>query len=303
MSVASFIPKLWAPELLVPFKKSSIYTQPGIADTKYQPMLRNSGDTVEINSIGNATIKNHDRTKDLEYDDLTTTSVKLVMDQEKYYGFRVSDVDRVQAAGDFASAATNQHGSEMADEIDKAVAASLKADAGNKLPNQPVFDGSDFYRPSDGQITAWDVVRKLATELNKVSAPTAQRWIVVGPNFGSALLADRRVTQADAAGTDIVARNGLISSIPQLGLNVYQSNNAPVTAGREGIVAGVPGSLAFATQLRELEALRDPDRFGDIIRGLQVFGAKVVNPKGLVYVEADVKPGTLGSAAASTPAA
>ena len=97
MSVASFIPKLWAPELIVPFKKSSIYTQPGIADTKYQPMLQNSGDTVEINSIGNATIKNHDRTKDLEYDDLTTTSVKLVMDQEKYYGFRVSDVDRVQA--------------------------------------------------------------------------------------------------------------------------------------------------------------------------------------------------------------
>lgn len=297
MSVASFIPKLWAPELLVPFKKSSIYTQPGIADTKYQPMLQNSGDTVEINSIGNATIKNHDRTKDLEYDDLTTTSVKLVMDQEKYYGFRVSDVDRVQAAGDFASAATNQHGSEMADKIDKAVAEALKEGAGNKLKNQAVFDGSDFYRPGFGQITAWDVVRKLATELNKVSAPTSQRWIVVGPNFGSALLADRRVTQAHAAGTDIVARNGLISSIPQLGLNVYQSNNAPVTAGREGIVAGVPGALAFATQLRELEAFRDPDRFGDIIRGLQVFGAKVVNPKGLVYVETDVAQGALGSAA------
>ncbi|HDM2685518.1 TPA: hypothetical protein PZM56_002899, partial [Staphylococcus aureus] len=68
-------------------------------------------------------------------------------------------------------------------------------------------------------------------------------------------------------------------------------------AGREGIVAGVPGALAFATQLRELEAFRDPVRFGDIIRGLQVFGAKVVNPKGLVYVETDVAQGALGSAA------
>lgn len=303
MSVASFIPKLWAPELIVPFQKASIYTQPGIADTKYQPLLTNSGNTVEINTLGAATIKAHDRTQDLVYDDLATTSVQLVMDQEKYYGFRVSDVDKVQAAGDFASAATNAHGSQMADEVDKAVATALKDGATNKLPNQPVFDGSDFYRPGDGQITAWDLVRKLATELNKVSAPTTMRWIVVGPNFGSALLADRRVTQADAAGTDVVARNGLISSIPQLGLNVYQSNNAPVTAGREGIIAGVQGALAFATQLRELEALRDPDRFGDIIRGLQVFGAKVVNPNGVVYVEADVKAGTLGSATAAAPAA
>lgn len=302
MSVASFIPKLWAPELIVPFQKASIYTQPGIADTKYQPMLQNSGDTVEINSLGNATIKTHDRTQDLQYDDLTTTSVKLVMDQEKYYGFRVNDVDRVQAAGDFASAATNAHGSEMADEIDKAVALSLKDKAGNKLGQKVVFNGDDFYRPADKQTTAWDVIRALATELNKVSAPTTQRWVVVGPNFGSALLADRRVTQADAAGTDIVARNGLISSIPQLGLNVYQSNNAPTTSTSEHIIAGVPGALAFATQLRELEALRDPDRFGDIVRGLQVFGAAVVNPKGLVSVEADVKPGTLGSAPASATA-
>lgn len=295
MSVASFIPKLWAPELIIPFQNASIYTQPGIADTKYQPMLQNSGDTVNINTIGAAKIKNHDRTKDLQYDELETTSLQLVMDKERYYGFRVSDVDKVQAAGDFASAATNVHGSAMADEIDKAIAAELKDGATNKLSNQAVFDGSDFYRPGEGQKTAWDVIRDLATALNKVSAPTTQRWIVVGPNFGSALLADRRVTQADAAGTDVVARNGLISSIPQLGLNVYQSNNAPVTASREGIIAGVPGALAFATQLRELEALRDPDRFGDIVRGLQVFGSKVVNPKGLVYVEADVKPGTLGS--------
>ena len=302
MSVASFIPKLWAPELIVPFQKASIYTQPGIADTKYQPMLQNSGDTVEINSLGNATIKTHDRTQDLQYDDLTTTSVKLVMDQEKYYGFRVNDVDRVQAAGDFASAATNAHGSEMADEIDRAIALSLKDKAGNKLGQKAVFNGDDFYRPDDKQTTAWDVIRNLATELNKVSAPTTARWVVVGPNFGSALLADRRVTQADAAGTDIVARNGLISSIPQLGLNVYQSNNAPVTSNREHIIAGVPGALAFATQLRELEALRDPDRFGDIVRGLQVFGAAVVNPKGLVSVEADVKPGTLGSAPAPATA-
>lgn len=303
MSVETFIPKLWAPQLEVPYQKSLIYAQPGIADSRFQPMLQNSGDTVTINTIGDAKIKTHVRTQDLVYDDVETTEQKLVIDQERYYAFRVNDVDRVQAAGDFASAATTQHGNAMADDIDTQIAAQLAADAGKKLGTTPVFDGADFYHPAAGQTTAWDVLRALSLELNKVSAPTSNRWVVVGPNFGSALLADRRVTSADAAGTDLVARNGLVSSIPILGLNVYQSVNAPVKAGRETIIAGVPGALAFASQLRTLEALRDPDRFGDLVRGLQVFGSKVIRPSGIVSAEADIKPGELGGGGSSADAA
>lgn len=303
MSVESFIPKLWAPQLEVPYQKALVYSQPGIADTRFQPMLQNSGDTVTINTIGDAKIKTHVRTQDLVYDDVETTEQKLIVDQERYYGFRVNDVDRVQAAGDFASAATTEHGNAMAADIDTQIAKQLAADAGTKLGNTSVFDGADFYHPASGQTTAWDVLRALSLELNKVSAPTGNRWVVVGPNFGSALLADRRVTSADAAGTDLVARNGLVSSIPILGLNVYQSVNAPVKSGRETIIAGVRGALAFASQLRTLEALRDPDRFGDLVRGLQVFGSKVIRPSGIVTAEADIKPGELGGGGASSAAA
>ncbi|APT87385.1 phage major capsid protein [Corynebacterium flavescens] len=298
MTVASFVPKFWAPSLEVPYQQALVYAQPGIADTKFQPILQNSGDTVSINAIGAAKIKDHNRTEDLVYDEIGTTELKLVMDKEKYYGFLVSDVDAKQATGDFQGAATEEHGRGMADVVDKDIAAELKAGAGTKLGSKPVFDGSDFYRPADEQLTAWDIVRKLALELNKVSAPTAARWVVVGPNFGSALIADRRVTQADAAGTDVVARSGLISAIPQLGLNIYQSTNVPVTGGREIIIAGVPGALAFASQLRTLEAFRNPDRFGDVIRGLQVYGSKVIRPSGIVSIEADVKPGVIGGTVA-----
>lgn len=297
MSVKTFIPELWAASLETPYRHSLVYANENIADTRFQPMLRNTGDTVVINTIGAAKIKTHDRTKDLEYDDVETTAVKLVMDQEKYYGFRVNDVDTVQAAGGFKSDATAEHGNAMAAEVDQAIAATLAKDAGKKLGNTAVFDGADFYTPDDGQTTAWDILRSIASQLDTVSAPTSSRWVVVGPKFGSALLADRRVTNAAVAGTDRVARNGLLSDLPQLGLSIYQSNHAPVTAGRETIIGGVRGALAFATQLQEIEALRDPDRFGDLVRGLQVFGAKVIRPSGLVTVEADVKPGKLGGAA------
>lgn len=299
MSVLSFQPKLWASAIEVPFKDALVFGQPGIADTRFQPMLRSGGRSVTINAIGDANIRKHDRTQDLTYDDISTTDMELVMDQEWYFGFRVSDVDKVQAAGDFQSTATEEHAHKLAAQVDAYLAQSLAKDAGTKLGSTAIFDGADFYRPADKQTTAWDALRKVVTELNKNSAPTGNRWVVVGPQFAGALLADRRVTEAEKTGTDRIARNGIVADLPILGLTVYQTNAIPTTAGRETIIAGVPGALVSAMQLYEIEALRNQDRFGDIVRGLEVAGAKVIRPKGVVTLEADVKQGTLGNGGAA----
>lgn len=299
MSVLSFQPKLWASAIEVPFKDALVFGQQGITDTRFQPMLRSGGRSVTINAIGAAEVRKHDRNVDLTYDDISTTDMELVMDQEWYFGFRVSDVDKVQATGDFQSTATEEHAHKLAAEVDGYLAQSLAKDAGTKLGNKAIFDGADFYRPGDKQTTAWDALRQVVTELNKNSAPTSNRWVVVGPEFAGALLADRRVTEADKAGTDLVARNGLIAELDILGLNVYQTNAIPTTAGRETIIAGVPGAMVSAMQLYEIEALRNQDRFGDIVRGLEVAGAKVIRPKGVVTLEADVKPGTIGNGGAA----
>lgn len=295
MSVDNFIPELWAAQLDTPFQNNLVYAAPSIANTRFQAMLQNSGDSVNIPKIGAANVKTHDRNVDLEYDDVSVTTSKLIMDQEDYYGFRVSDVDALQAAGEFESAATAQHGIAMSNKVDAYIAGILKDGAGKKLGNTPVFDGADFFRPGEGQTTAWDVIRRIAKELNKVSAPSLNRWAVVGADFADALIADRRVTEVDKSGTDAVARTGLITEIPLLGITVYASNNAPTVAGREVAIGGVYGALDFASQLRTMEAFRNPGRFGDIVRGLQVYGGVVSNPDGLVSVEVDVKPGTLGS--------
>ncbi|MDK6701316.1 hypothetical protein QP273_26050, partial [Escherichia coli] len=77
-------------------------------------------------------------------------------------GFRVNDVDKVQATGDFQSAATAEHGNAMAAEVDQAIAATLAKDAGKKLGNTAVFDGADYYTPAERQTTAWDVLRNIA---------------------------------------------------------------------------------------------------------------------------------------------
>lgn len=301
MSIQTFMPALWGAAIEVPFKESLVFGQSGIADTRFQPMLQQAGRSVTINAIGDANIRPHDRTQDLTYDDISMTSLELVMDQEQYFGFRVNDVDRVQAAGDFQSAATEQHAQKLAAAVDSNISATLKEKAGTKLGNTAIFDGADFYHPAGAQMTAWDALRRIVKELNKNSAPSAQRWCIVGPEFGTALLADRRVTEVDKAGSDRVARNGLIAELPILGLTIYQTNAIQTNSGREVVTAGVPNALTAAMQLYEIEALRDQDRFGDLVRGLEVFGAQVTNPKGIVTLEANVQPGAEAMVGAGVP--
>lgn len=291
MSVDSFKPTFWAPELLVPYEDALVYGSPSIASTKFQPMLQNSGRSVEINRIGGGNTRPHDPDVALTYDRLSATKTTLTMDQEEYYGFEVGDVDQVQAAGEFTGEGIRQHGIAMAGVQDRYLASLLATGAGKKLGNTKVFDGAQFTRPANNQVTAWDIIRNVVKELNKVSAPSLARWFIVDAELGSALLADPRLTEADKAGTDVVARNGQIAAIQSLGLTVSVSNNAPVVAGRGVGIAGVPGALEFASQLQSLEAFRAQDAFADRIRGLHVFGGVVVRPEALVTVEADVLPG------------
>lgn len=292
MSIDNFKPRLWAAGLNVPFEENLVYADPLIASTEFQPMLAGGGLSVEINKIGAGTTRKYVKGEALTYDEINTEKSTLTMDQQEYYGFVVNDIDKAQAAGEFESTATRQHALAMAGTVDKYLGALLADNAGKKLGNTGVFNGRDFTRPKTGQMTAWDMLNEIVLELNKVSAPSTDRWLVAGPKFASALLRDSHLTEADKAGTDQVARTGQVAAIKTLGITVKTSNNVPVVAGREKLVAGVPGALEFATQLRTVEVLRDKDDFQDYFRGLQVYGGVVAAPEGLVCAEADVLDGT-----------
>lgn len=297
MSIESFVPKLWASSLDVPYRKNLVYSQTGVANTRFQEVLRRGGKTVTINRLGAVQTREHDASEAITYDKLSTVEHELVMDKERYYAFEVGDVEQVQSAngGELLRQATEEHGFKMADDVDTDTAKVLQQGAKHKLGSKTVFDGADFFRPGEGQTTAWDILRLMSKQLNKVSAPSLNRWVVVGPEMASALLGDRRFSEADKAGTDAVARNGNPTAIPTLGFTVFESQNAPTVASRELVIGGVANSLDFASQLRTSEMLRRETSFANAFRGLHVWGSELSRPEGIVTVEADVKPGTLGS--------
>jgi N4-gp56 family major capsid protein len=300
MSVKDFIPELWNAAIVEPYEKALIFGQEGIASTSYYGQITGVGDTVTINTLNDLTIKDYNKGQDIEVENLATTPTKIKIDQGKYFAFGVDDVDKVQAAGDLQGVATKRAGIQLRDQADQYLSKVLAAGAHakNKVDAMTIIK-ADPHRVTEG-LTAYDALVELSERLDDQSVPTEGRWVVIGSKTRSALLNDPRFTTVDKSGTSDGLRNGVIGRV--IGLDVMVSNNIQKTGGTgktpvtEKLIAGVPDAFAFASQILETEALRDPKQFRDIVRGLHVFGASVVRPEGIATV--DVTVGAAAGAAA-----
>lgn len=291
--VDPFIPELWHAALMAPYESNKVYTQAGVASTEYTGEITQRGDTVHIGAVSAPTIKSYDESKDLEVEDLTITDNTLVVDQGDYFAFQVGDVSQLQAAGPIKDPAVQQAGIALRDKADKYAAGVLKAGVAtaNKL-------GQLTINPFE-QGQAWNILVKLRKALNAQSVPTEGRYVILGNEFESALLNDERFVLVNKSGTDQGLRNGIVGRA--LGFDVLVSNNAPVTAGRETVIAGVPGAFTFVDQLNKIEHARRELRFADLVKGLHIYGAKVIRPEGIAMAEVTVDE-TAGTAT-TAPAA
>ena len=295
MSVANFIPEIWNAAIKSPYEKNLVYGQSTIASNAWMGEITGIGDTVHISAITAPTIKAYAKGTPIEVEEAATTSTTLSIDQGNYFAFRVHDVDKVQAAGDFQGPATEAAAIGLRDNADKYLAGILKdgALAANKLGTLQVVN-DDPAKAGGSQTTAFKTLVLLSEKLNAQSVPTAGRYVVVGPKTYSALLMDPRFTRVDASGSADGLRNAIVGRA--VGFDVLVSNNAPSTAGRELAIAGVPDAFAFASQLVETEALRDQDHFGDIVRGLNVYGAAVARPEGIATADINIVDPEAGGA-------
>jgi len=281
VAIENFIPELWASAILDPYLKSLVFGQPTVVNTDYEGELQAQGDTVHVTTVGYPTISSYDKSTDIDIEDLSDTGQDLTVDQGDYFAFRVNDVDKVQAAGNFQSDAMNLAGYGLKDTVDQFIAAKFLTDpaTANKLGNVTVLD-DDPRNITTGEITAWQVLVKLEEALDKQSVPTDGRYVVISPAFRSALQMDRRFTSQNESGTTDTLRNGLVGRAASF--DVLVSNNiAQDSLGRDVISAGVPGAISFVSQINSVEAFREQKRFADVVRGLNIYGAKTFRPEGI----------------------
>jgi N4-gp56 family major capsid protein len=272
MSIKNFIPQIWSARVLAALQKSLIYAQAGVVNRDYEGEISAAGDTVRINSIGDVTIKDYTRNADIEApEELSDAQTMLTITQEKYFNFAVDDVDKRQAKGNYFDEAMQRSGYGLRDKADQFIAAKY-----TDVPTANML-GDDTTPIVPTATTAYEKLVDLGVILSENNVPKEGRFAIVPPWFYGLLQKDDRFVKAGTMKTDEVLRNGQIGSAA--GFTVMESNNVPNTAGTKyKIIAGHPMAASYAEQIVKVEAYRPEKRFSDAVKGLHVYGAKLVRP-------------------------
>jgi hypothetical protein len=269
VAITRFRPEIWSAELLVALRKRLVYAQPGVVNRDYEGEISAAGDTVRITSISDPTIGTYSpNVTAVAPEELTDAQRTLVVDQAKYFAFYVDDVDARQAKGNVMPTAMSRAAYKLGDQADQFVAALYTgAQSANQLGTVSVTSAA----------IAETQIINLKVKLDEANVPSEGRFLTVPPWYHGLLLASDHFVRLDASGTTEALRNGTV--MRGFGFDIMVSNNAPLVTGDDyAVMAGVDSAISFAEQINSVEAYRPEAKFADAVKGLYLYGAKLVRP-------------------------
>lgn len=284
MSVDNFIPEIWTSGLLSSYKNELVYGSPMVINRNYEGQIRQQGDTVRITSVSRPTIDTYvPNTTTITPERLNTAQRTLVITESKYFAFEIDDVDRRQIAGDVMTEALDEAGYGLAETADSFISALY---TGAQTANQIGTVGVAAGTPT----AAYDnILVPLMVALNEASVPKPGRYCIIPPWLTGRLVRDDRFVRADASASTEALRNGVVGRAS--GFTIMESNTTPnPTSDHNVVMAGVNAAITFADQINDTEAYRPESSFSDAIKGLHVYGAKLIRPEGIATAIADPTP-------------
>ena len=294
-----FLPSIYSRKVLNFFRKSSVVE--AITNTDYAGEISAYGDSVKIIKEPVITVEDYTRNTDTTQTKLTDQEINLVVDSAKAFKFIVDDIESNMSHVNFKEVATSSAAYALRDSYDAAVIANmfsgvstsspdhiLGADAAAATQTMGQHQGgtnSIDLTGSDGTGTdPLDVMAFMAKLLDEQNVPEEGRWFVAPPAWYEQLSqSGSKLMSVDFNAGQGSIRNGLVSSGKLRGFDMYKSNNIAAASTASGkVLAGHISSTATAQTIISTETLRDPTSFGDIVRGLHVYGSKVLRPEALV---------------------
>lgn len=300
----TFIPTIWSSKLNAKFYAASVFSS--ICNTDWEGEIKNMGDKVIVNNIPDIAISDYTVGTPLTYQVPTPNTIELTVDQGKSFAFQVSDVLAFQSDINQMNTFSNDASEQMRVAIDYAclrdnifsgASANKGATAGVK---SGAFNlGTDTTPVTLNASNVLQLILNMASVLDEQNAPETDRYIVIDP-LTRTLLLQSNLAQAQFMGdATSPVRNGLIGKIDRF--DVYVSNQLPRgaanytwptkanpsgtssagTAARRAIIAGHRTAMTFAASMTKMETLRNPTDFGDLVRGLNVYGYKTIKPESL----------------------
>lgn len=290
---AGFIPEAWAG---LGIQKFYSYTVLGeIASTDYTGEISAYGDKVHIRTTPDIQIFDYVVGGGLTYEKPYSPPVELLIDKAKAFAFELNDVDKAQSDRKLMEEWSEDAGQQMKIVIDRDVLANIypDADADNSGSTAGAISG-DLDLGVTGtpvsltKTTVIDKILEVGQAMDEQNIPETGRWFLI-PAWTARLVkgSDLKDASLSGDGTSIL-RNGRIGQIDRFML--YQSNQlATVVDGANTVthmIAGHKAGLTFASQLTNMEQLTNPNDFGSLVRGLNVYGYKVIEPKYLFHLYA-----------------
>jgi len=274
VSIQRFRPEIWSANLLVALRKTLIYGSSVNHD--YEGEIASAGDTVRITSIGRPTIANYiPNTTVIVPEQVNDSQRVLVVDQSKYFAFEVDDVDARQAAGNVIPQSMNEAAYAFADIIDQYIASFYTGIQASNVVG-PVTVTTTGATPNYGDVYDKCLV-PIRVSLDRANVPMEGRWAIVAPEVYGVLLRDSRFVKVNESGGSEGLRNGVVGRAA--GFDIQVSNNAPSpVAGQYAVVAGNNTAVTFASQINKVEAYRPQSSFADAVKGLMLYGAKLIRP-------------------------
>jgi hypothetical protein len=280
----NFIPEIWSGKLIENFYDATVLA--AISNTNYEGEIRRMGDTVNIRTTPEITIKSYVKGQTLSVENPDKPKIQLVIDKGEYFACIEDDVDKVQSDVNMMDTWSKDASERMKIKIDQRVLTDILPDisALNKGATAGRITGNIDLGTTGSPIAitksnVLDYIVDLGTVLDEANAPEGERFLVI-PAKMAGMIKKSDLKDASLTGDSVsVLRNGRLGMIDRFTL--YMSHNLSVTSGKFNIIAGHKMGFTFASQMTEMESLRAESTFGNVIRGLQVYGYKVVKPEAL----------------------
>jgi hypothetical protein len=259
-----FIPEIFSKKLQAKFYANTVLAE--VTTNEYEGEISGQGDKVNIRAVPAVTVA--DYTGSLSYADVTSSTIELNINKAKSYAFKVDDILRQQADIDFMNAAAEDAAQNMKIAIETDVFANVGA--GSSLTD---------VNSSEAGTNAGNILGHILTAgrtLDENNIPETERFMIIDPAT-AAIIKNSDLKQAYLTGdAESPIRNGNIGMIDRF--TVYVSNNLPSSGSVTTGLYGHPKAVAYASQMTNTETVRLESAFGDGVRGLAVYGYKVIIP-------------------------
>lgn len=284
----TFIPEIWSTKMIEKYYDATVLSV--ISNTDYEGEIRNQGDKVIIRTVPTLEINDYTIGQTLINQRPESPTIEMLIDKGFYWSAIIDDVVKKQQDIDQMNIWATDAAEQMKIKLDRRVMASIPPDvdtlnkgltAGRISEN--INLGTTGSPLGINSATILETILQMGQVLDEANVPESGRWLLL-PYWATTRLKLSDIKDASLAGDGTsVLRNGRVGMIDRF--TIYNSNLLPsYVDGVDdtfSIIAGTTAGMTFATQLTNTESLRAESTFGELMRGLMVYGHKVVKPEAL----------------------